>query len=247
MEAQLLAATLEEAHVHGCKAPVNVCVMDVHLLGRLGRARAAPRPGRSQCVRARAPGPPAPARTQGMLREKGGERWRDPTLDEWPKNDHRIFVGNIGNDVTDDILAKAFQKYPSFAKAKVCARFFLRRSSVQSLAVLRSIAALARAARWPCATARLVRGKVGARQGWCERALPHAVPPQVVRNKRTMKSKVFGFVSFLESADFLKALKEMNGKYIGNRPCQLRKSTWEDRAPSPPPAKKQKKQHQQGQ
>lgn len=38
---------------------------------------------------------------------------------EWPDNDFRIFVGDIGNEVNDDVLAKAFQRYPSFAKAKV--------------------------------------------------------------------------------------------------------------------------------
>lgn len=28
----------------------------------------------------------------------------------------------------------------------------------------------------------------------------------------------------------LQALKEMQGKYIGNRPCKLSKSTWKERA-----------------
>jgi len=46
-------------------------------------------------------------------------RWRDPTLDDWPENDYRIFVGELGNELNDDALAKAFQKYPSFAKARV--------------------------------------------------------------------------------------------------------------------------------
>ena len=32
---------------------------------------------------------------------------------------------------------------------------------------------------------------------------------QVVRDQRTHKSKGFGFVSFLDSADFAKALREM--------------------------------------
>ena len=36
-------------------------------------------------------------------------------------------------------------------------------------------------------------------------------------------------MSFLDGADYAKALKEMNGKYIGSRPCKLRKSTWDDR------------------
>eukprot|EP00983_Pelagomonas_calceolata_P003418 111340-Pelagomonas_calceolata.AAC.1 len=52
---------------------------------------------------------------------------------------------------------------------------------------------------------------------------------QIVKDKRTKKTKGFGFVSFMDSLDFAKALKEMNGKYIGNRPCKLRKSTWDER------------------
>eukprot|EP00887_Chlorella_sp_A99_P006749 scaffold3.g6749.t1 len=66
-----------------------------------------------------------------------GKRWVDPTLTEWPENDFRIFVGNLGNEVSDAVLqarpigrqraprapapvhAAAFQKYPSFVKAKV--------------------------------------------------------------------------------------------------------------------------------
>lgn len=61
---------------------------------------------------------------------------------------------------------------------------------------------------------------------------------QIVRDKRTNKSKGFGFVSFLDSNDFAKALKEMNGKYIGNRPCKLRKSTWDERSAKPAPKRK---------
>jgi RNA recognition motif-containing protein len=45
--------------------------------------------------------------------------WKDATLSEWPENDFRIFVGDLGTEVTDELLAKAFNKYGSFAKAKV--------------------------------------------------------------------------------------------------------------------------------
>jgi len=107
---------------------------------------------------------------KGPLRAAAGKVWRDPSLEEWPENDHRIFVGDLGNEVTDDVLAKAFNKYSSFVKAKV------------------------------------------------------------VRDKRTNKSKGFGFVSFTESNDYAKAMREMNGKYIGNRPCKLSKSTWDERS-----------------
>lgn len=96
--------------------------------------------------------------------------WDDKTIEEWPENDFRIFVGDLGNEVSDDGLARAFGKYASLAKARV------------------------------------------------------------VRDKRTGKSKGFGFVSLLDSKDFLNAMREMNGKYIGNRPCKLRKSTWEERS-----------------
>lgn len=111
-----------------------------------------------------------PKNSKGMLRTAAGKKWRDPTLTEWPDNDYRIFVGDMGNEVNDDLLAKAFSKYPSFAKAKI------------------------------------------------------------VRDKRTNKSKGYGFVSFLDAGDYAKALREMQGKYIGNRPCKLRKSSWEERS-----------------
>lgn len=54
-----------------------------------------------------------------LLRQAGGQKWVDPSLNEWPDNDFRIFVGDMGNEVTDDLLAKSFSKYSSFAKAKV--------------------------------------------------------------------------------------------------------------------------------
>ena len=31
----------------------------------------------------------------------------------------RLFVGDLSNDVSDDVLATAFNRYPSFQKAKV--------------------------------------------------------------------------------------------------------------------------------
>lgn len=38
---------------------------------------------------------------------------------EWDPQDYRIFCGDLGNEVSDELLAKAFRKYPSFQKAKV--------------------------------------------------------------------------------------------------------------------------------
>ena len=34
---------------------------------------------------------------------------------------------------------------------------------------------------------------------------------------------------FRDPEDFIRAMREMNGKYVGNRPIKLRKSTWQDR------------------
>ncbi|VAI75089.1 unnamed protein product [Triticum turgidum subsp. durum] len=51
----------------------------------------------------------------------------------------------------------------------------------------------------------------------------------VVRDKRTGKTKGYGFVSFSNPTDLAAAIKEMNGKYVGNRPIKLRKSNWKER------------------
>ncbi|KDO28829.1 hypothetical protein SPRG_20032 [Saprolegnia parasitica CBS 223.65] len=53
---------------------------------------------------------------------------------------------------------------------------------------------------------------------------------KVVRDKLTHKSKGYGFVSFLDPFDAAKAMREMNGKYIGNRPVKISKGKWEDRS-----------------
>ena len=101
----------------------------------------------------------------------GGVAWYDPKLAEWPENDFRVFVGDIGTDVDDAVLAAAFKHYASFAMARV------------------------------------------------------------VRDRRTGtgKNRGYGFVSFLDPADGVQALREMQGKHIGQRPVRLRKSTWEER------------------
>ncbi|KAK4458878.1 RNA-binding protein 42 [Cladorrhinum samala] len=50
---------------------------------------------------------------------------------------------------------------------------------------------------------------------------------KVVRDKRTTKSKGFGFVSFSDPDDFFQAAKEMNGKYIQSHPVVVRKAKTE--------------------
>ncbi len=49
---------------------------------------------------------------------------------------------------------------------------------------------------------------------------------KVVRDKKTLKSKGFGFVSLTNVDDYIKAMREMQGKYVGNRPITLKKSEW---------------------
>jgi RNA recognition motif-containing protein len=115
-----------------------------------------------------------------FVREAGGEVWQDETLSDWPENDFRIFVGDLGPETNDQKLAEAFSQFKSLARAKV------------------------------------------------------------VLDKRLGKSKGFGFVSFLNPEDGVNALIQMDGKYIGSRPCSLKKSTWEDRDRD---SKKKKKNH----
>ncbi|KAM0332221.1 hypothetical protein ACHAQA_002496 [Verticillium albo-atrum] len=50
---------------------------------------------------------------------------------------------------------------------------------------------------------------------------------RVVRDKRTTKSKGFGFVAFSDADDFFQAAKEMNGKYIQSHPVVVRKANTE--------------------
>jgi len=102
-------------------------------------------------------------RSGGQYDHGGGER---PCTGG---DDFRIFAGDLGNDVTEDVLTRYFSCYPSFTRAKV------------------------------------------------------------VRDKRSNKTKGYGFISFRDSDDYVRAMREMNGKYVGSRPIKLRKSQWRDR------------------
>lgn len=64
-------------------------------------------------------GKPKLDKSKAVFRSAAGQKWWDPTLTEWAENDFRIFVGDMGNEVNDDILTKAFTKYASFQKAKI--------------------------------------------------------------------------------------------------------------------------------
>ncbi|KAJ0702395.1 putative RNA recognition motif domain, nucleotide-binding alpha-beta plait domain superfamily [Helianthus annuus] len=96
---------------------------------------------------------------KAIPRKAAGQTWEDPTLADWPENDYRLFCGDLGNEVNDDVLSKAFSRFPSFNMARV------------------------------------------------------------VRDKRTGKTKGYGFVSFANPTDLASALKEMNGPLLSNLAC----------------------------
>ncbi|CAK4700309.1 hypothetical protein LEN26_009829 [Aphanomyces euteiches] len=112
----------------------------------------------------------APSSDKKFLRAAAGKVWEDSTLCEWPENDYRLFCGDLGNEVNDDLLSQAFSQYSSFAMARV------------------------------------------------------------IRDKITHKSKGYGFVSFMDGLDAMKAMREMNGKYIGSRPVKITKGKWQERS-----------------
>ncbi|KAI9738807.1 MAG: hypothetical protein M1834_008314 [Cirrosporium novae-zelandiae] len=63
---------------------------------------------------------------------------------------------------------------------------------------------------------------------------------RVVRDKRTTKSKGYGFVSFSDGEEYFQAARDMQGKYIGSHPVLLRRSTTEIRPTVPGDKKKGK-------
>ena len=127
-------------------------------------------PATTTSAAAAKPGPTtAEEQNKTVVRKGGGETWEDPTLLEWG-NHHRLFIGNLAGEVTDESLLKAFSKYPSVQKARV------------------------------------------------------------VRDKRTTKSKGFGFVSLADADEYFQAAKEMQGKYIGSHPVLVRRAETEIKA-----------------
>jgi hypothetical protein len=104
------------------------------------------------------------------LRTAAGAKWEDKKLAEFdPEHNFCIFVGDLGNECTDEMLTTAFGKYPSFVKARV------------------------------------------------------------IKDALTQKNKGYGFVAYRDAKDYVAAVREMNGKYVGNRPVKLRKATFEKR------------------
>ena len=101
----------------------------------------------------------------------------------------RLFVGDLSNDVSDDVLSNAFIKYTSFTKARV----------------IRD----------------RLSGKVRFRLS------------SMFEDLRSPAQAKYGFVAFSDPEDFLKAWKEMDGKFTSS-PCTClslqslsRKVRWE--------------------
>ncbi|KAH6724531.1 hypothetical protein BKA61DRAFT_588652 [Leptodontidium sp. MPI-SDFR-AT-0119] len=69
---------------------------------------------------------------------------------------------------------------------------------------------------------------------------PSVQKARVIRDKRTTKSKGYGFVSFSDGDDFFQAARDMQGKYIGSHPVLLRRSTTEIKAVTPKDQRKGK-------
>lgn len=54
-----------------------------------------------------------------VKRSGGGKTWEDSSLLEWDPTHFRLFVGNLSGEVSDEILERAFQAFPSLSKVKV--------------------------------------------------------------------------------------------------------------------------------
>ncbi|KAJ1745234.1 hypothetical protein LPJ58_006264, partial [Coemansia sp. RSA 1591] len=49
----------------------------------------------------------------------GGQVWEDSKLDEWPTDDYRLFAGDLGPEVTDEVLQQSFGKFWSLQCVQV--------------------------------------------------------------------------------------------------------------------------------
>ena len=56
---------------------------------------------------------------KARYRKAGKTTWVDPSLEEWPENDYRAHIRNLGNEVSEDFLWNAFKQYKSLQKVKV--------------------------------------------------------------------------------------------------------------------------------
>ena len=75
---------------------------------------------------------------------------------------------------------------------------------------------------------------------------PSVQKARVVRDKRSTKSKGYGFVSFSDGDEYFRAARDMQGKYIGSHPVLLRRSTTEIRPVAPKDNKRGKGKYGKG-
>jgi RNA recognition motif-containing protein len=75
---------------------------------------------------------------------------------------------------------------------------------------------------------------------------PSVQKAKVIRDKRTTKSKGFGFVSFKDGDDYFQAGREMQGKYIGSHPVLIKRSTTEIKPSAVQDKKKKKNKNKSG-
>ena len=71
---------------------------------------------------------------------------------------------------------------------------------------------------------------------------PSAQKARVIHSANTTYTRGYGFVSFANALDYARAYKVMNGKYIGNRPCIVKKSNYQTRVDND---RVQRKKHQE--
>lgn len=195
----------------------------------------------------------APAKLLGkpVFRQAGGDRWEDKSLGEWPENDYRIFVGDLGLEVNDDLLTKAFSKYPTFQKAKVVKDKSSGKSKGFGFVSLMDPGdyAKVRCPRPPLTsnaqspTPAGLALHLGSRPNRPSKNDP--TPSSMGPNTFEVESLLLLSAHPLpipsqynsNSSHLLShpprpspwAMKEMNGRYIGNRPCKLKKSDWATR------------------
>lgn len=103
------------------------------------------------------------------LRTAAGKIWEDKTLADWPENDFRLWVGQLGPDTKDETLKACFDKYESFNRTRV------------------------------------------------------------VLDHRTGECRGYGFVSFSDPMEMVKAMRENQGKYCGSRRMTIKRSEREKR------------------
>ncbi|KAJ2168278.1 RNA-binding protein 42, partial [Coemansia sp. RSA 560] len=48
----------------------------------------------------------------------GSQVWEDSKLDEWPTDDYRLFAGDLGPEVTDEVLQQSFGKFQSLQRVQ---------------------------------------------------------------------------------------------------------------------------------